>query len=294
MPFELDLTAADLPTPAVATNNMKVLDLDPLSRGSTTFPREIAVQGTGADGALLYATWTGFPALAVDDFVVCWQDDNDTILRVAGAGGGTQSTIDASTVTYTPTTLADWDSSTDPGNTDDALDQLAERTADLEGASVDASTVSYTPSTLGDWDSSADPGNTDDALDQLAERVADNEGAVSSGKPRIDEIRYTFNSTTTYGDPGAGKVAYTTSTGNNICFSDTDVDGTLREWIIAAILSGQVVVIMEEDTGAIVQVYTAASNATDHTGWWHLPVSVNSTVGTLTNGMSVVFGVFGQ
>lgn len=39
---------------------------------------------------------------------------------------------DASAVTYTPTTAADWDGSADPGNVDGALDQLAERVTDLE------------------------------------------------------------------------------------------------------------------------------------------------------------------
>lgn len=41
---------------------------------------------------------------------------------------------DAANVTYTPATAADWDSSADPGDTNDALDQLAARVADLEGA----------------------------------------------------------------------------------------------------------------------------------------------------------------
>jgi hypothetical protein len=44
------------------------------------------------------------------------------------------ATVDADDVTYTPTTLADWDGAADPGNVDDALDQLAERVADVEGA----------------------------------------------------------------------------------------------------------------------------------------------------------------
>lgn len=41
-------------------------------------------------------------------------------------------TMDASDVTYTPTTVADWDGGVDPGNQDDANDQLAERVKDLE------------------------------------------------------------------------------------------------------------------------------------------------------------------
>lgn len=39
---------------------------------------------------------------------------------------------DASNVTFTPTTLTDWDGDSDPGNIDDALDQLAERVDDNE------------------------------------------------------------------------------------------------------------------------------------------------------------------
>lgn len=48
-----------------------------------------------------------------------------------GDGGGTP---DASDVTYTPTTTADWDGGADPGNANDALDQLAERITDIESA----------------------------------------------------------------------------------------------------------------------------------------------------------------
>lgn len=48
----------------------------------------------------------------------------------AGAGGGGVS--DADDVTYTPTTLADWDGAADPGDVEQALDQLAERVTDLE------------------------------------------------------------------------------------------------------------------------------------------------------------------
>lgn len=43
------------------------------------------------------------------------------------------ATLDASDITYTPAVDTDWDSDTDPGDLDDAVDQLAERVDDLEG-----------------------------------------------------------------------------------------------------------------------------------------------------------------
>lgn len=52
-------------------------------------------------------------------------------------------TPDAGDVTYTPADNADWDGSADPGNANDALDQLASRTTDLEagGAGLDTSAI---------------------------------------------------------------------------------------------------------------------------------------------------------
>lgn len=44
---------------------------------------------------------------------------------------------DAANVTYTPTVATDWDSDADPGDVDNALDQLAERVDDLETGSAD-------------------------------------------------------------------------------------------------------------------------------------------------------------
>jgi len=89
---------------------------------------------------------------------------------------------DAAVVTYTPAVATDWDADADPGDLDDALNQLAERTDDLEAAPPahvhDASVVTYTPTVATDWDADADPGDANDALDQLAERVDDLEGAA--------------------------------------------------------------------------------------------------------------------
>lgn len=86
----------------------------------------------------------------------------------------TASIQDASVVTYTPADNTDWNSSTDPGNANGALDQLADRVKFIEtsfGGSPDASAVTYDPNSPTDWIGSTDPGNVDDALDQLGSRV---------------------------------------------------------------------------------------------------------------------------
>jgi hypothetical protein len=58
------------------------------------------------------------------------------VMAASGGGGG-----DASSVTYTPAVVTDWDGDADPGDVDDALDQLAERVDDLENAGPSQSVV---------------------------------------------------------------------------------------------------------------------------------------------------------
>ena len=91
-------------------------------------------------------------------FLFCW---------VNGSPGGNQATVgsdwyfihgdltpawgagvDASVVTFTPAVNNDWDGNADPGNTDDALDQLAERVDDLEalpGGGIAEAPIDGTP-----------------------------------------------------------------------------------------------------------------------------------------------------
>jgi len=120
--------------------------------------------------------------------------------------GGPSGTPDASVVTYTPVVATDWDSNADPGNVDNALDQLAERVDDLEGATPgggDAADITYTPAVLANWDSSADPGDVDGALDQLAERVNAMEIAIG-GRTLISEQTPTGTGTVTFNSISGG------------------------------------------------------------------------------------------
>ena len=68
------------------------------------------------------------------------------------AGG----TVDADDVTYTPAVPADWNGGADPGDVDDALDQVAERVKDLEDAGGGGSSY-YDPD-----NPPASPGTYDD------------------------------------------------------------------------------------------------------------------------------------
>lgn len=130
------------------------------------------------------------------------QDGDGAVLTIGSTGA-----TDAASVTYTPFTLANWIGSADPGNVDDALDQLVSRVALIESnylISVDAGDVTYAPTTLADWLASTDPGNVDDALDQLASRVKDIEDvyitAVDAG-----DVTYTPDDTSDWAgsaDPG--------------------------------------------------------------------------------------------
>jgi hypothetical protein len=148
------------------------------------------------------------PAPNDAQYVVLAADGDLTVERILTAGtgisvtdGGAGSTVtiacdaDASEITFTPAVATDWDGDADPGDLDDALNQLAERTDDLEAAPPahvhDSDDVTYTPTTLTDWDSDADPGDVEQALDQLAERTDDLEAAPPAHVHDASVVTYT-------------------------------------------------------------------------------------------------------
>jgi hypothetical protein len=79
--------------------------------------------GSGANTAAKLAMGTALQVLRVNA--------GATALEWAAPAGGT---VDSDDVTYAPTTVADWDGSADPGDVEQALDQLAERVKDMEVA----------------------------------------------------------------------------------------------------------------------------------------------------------------
>ena len=88
-------------------------------------------------------------ATVVDKGIGLWLDTGTgagvatrAIVNFDNVDSSSPAAIDASSVTYTPTTATDWDSDADPGDVDNALDQLAERVDDLEGAQPTVTIVS--------------------------------------------------------------------------------------------------------------------------------------------------------
>jgi hypothetical protein len=74
-------------------------------------------------------------ATAADVGKMAWQQDNNTLWILQDDDPLTWSmvgTTDAAGITYTPAAATDWDGDADPGNVDDALDQLAARIDDVE------------------------------------------------------------------------------------------------------------------------------------------------------------------
>jgi len=71
--------------------------------------------------------------------ITAWESRTATAQDIADLAA--LGSVDASAVTFAPTTVADWNGSADPGNTDDALDQLADRLSTVEAAPGGASTT---------------------------------------------------------------------------------------------------------------------------------------------------------
>lgn len=111
--------AASLPQAGVTFPDGWFTDVKNIGAGTVT----ITPTTSTIDGAATLVLTTGKSCRIVSD------GTNYRTIFITG-------TVDADDVTYTPTTLADWDGGADPGDVAPALDQLAERVTDLEAVGV--------------------------------------------------------------------------------------------------------------------------------------------------------------
>lgn len=102
-------------------------------------------------------------------------------------GGGGGGAVDASAVTYTPGALADWAGNADPGDVDNALDQLAGRVTDAE---TDIATHAHDAGDITTGQLAIDRGGTGQAtqtaaFDALSPTTTKGDIIVSNGTDNI-------------------------------------------------------------------------------------------------------------
>jgi hypothetical protein len=100
--------------------------------------------------------------------------------------------LDAANITFTPAVLTDWDSDADPGDMDDAIDQLAERVDDLEAGGSGGVSVAE----IADQKSAGTYGGTSTAgswqTRDINTEVSDADGIVTISSNRFTPVAGTY------------------------------------------------------------------------------------------------------
>lgn len=156
---------------------------------------------------------------------------------------------DASAVTYTPTDTTDWTGSADPGNTDDALDQLADR---LKSAELTITALGGTE--LKGLTFTSDTGST-----------ADSDPGAGLFK---------WNNAT----QGSATFLY---------FDDVTVDAINLDTFYASLGTTGFIYLQQSDDATKWQLWKWTSAPTDGTGYWKFPVTLQASGGSITDNKTV-------
>lgn len=136
--------------------------------------------------------------------ITAWESVRATADQLAAA-------VDAADVTYTPIDATDWDTDTDPGNVDDALDQLANRLIVVEAASGTVADDSITNAKLAEvatatikGRTTAGTGNPEDLTAAQAAAIIQGDGltATLAGFRGIPQNSNSADYTLVAGDAG--------------------------------------------------------------------------------------------
>jgi len=141
--------------------------------------------------------------------------------------------IDAADVVYTPANLSDWNGGIDPGDTDNALDQLASRLKAVESSTTnpDAANVTYTDANQVNW-GGVSPANVKLALDRLALRTHTLEGRTTNIESQLSTVR--VSATDFQSNFLEGKIW----PGNGINIVKNDPPGNIQALIVSATFNG--------------------------------------------------------
>lgn len=126
--------------PAHAHVEADITDLGPYADAAHTHPESDITDLDHTDPTAIHdnvageihavgakATPVGADEVLIEDSEDAWAKKRIPLTDLLGGGG-----VDAGDVTYTPAVATDWAGDADPGDVDNALDQLAERVDDLE------------------------------------------------------------------------------------------------------------------------------------------------------------------
>lgn len=192
----------------------------------------------------------GFSALDAS-----WPDPDPTTVESALAACGSRlttleaATVDAGDVTFTPGTVGDWTGDADPGDVDEALDDLAGRVETLEGAggggSADAVTKSITQAghglIVGDWirlssgdyvEAQANSAANAEVVGVVS-AVADVDNFTLTVAGRVTGLSGLTAGTVYYLDAStAGAITATEPTGANVSKPVLTADSTTSGWVL--------------------------------------------------------------
>jgi len=224
---------------------------------------------------------------ATDGYVLTADGAGNADWEEPPAGG----VVDAADVTYTPAVSADWDGDADPGNVDDALDQLAERVDDLENVAPGSDANAIHDNAAGEIHAIAEKASPADA-DELV--IEDSEDSYAKKRVQVGNLpggsgaAHAYLGYNTVGAaqqnmtinrwlwkkisaPSAGLIFgvsfYMRQTGNSVSSFGValaaDAEGAVSTLLAYNTLSSNYDVLPSEVTGA--------SNKTPR--WLHLPLS---------------------
>ena len=157
------LTVQVRSTVDLAANDWIYIKPDPTAQGNYVFDGFVKGGGTGNNPLDAPQPWLQSPGVSTpvgEDFTIAPAPGGD--INLSPSGGGVITGIDAEAVTFTPAVLTDWDGDVDPGEVNDALDQLAERVDDVEGTGYPFNVTTVDPA-----NPAADYSSLEDALDNV-------------------------------------------------------------------------------------------------------------------------------
>lgn len=197
-------------------------------------------------------------------------------------GSGIVSSLDASAVTYHPNDLDDWTSSDDPGNVDDALDQLADRVSAVEqGVVGEQSGIQFQDegSNLGTSGTVTEVDFTGAGVSssRVGNKVTVSVSGGGGGATELKWLTFTSNTGTTSDvDPGSGIFQWNNGTqgsSTKLFFDNSTADGVSVTAFFAVLGTNGTLFLQQSDDSTRWQIWEL-DTATADSGYYEFTVTL--------------------